>query len=886
MNKSRFTVVAMACLNLLGLAQPGWAVVNNGFETDYLYVARSSGDNRLARIRLHAERDGSQVADWNPAVDPNYGYWTTLTFAGAGTNDARLFVAQAVLLPAPDNWYGNDVLIAELDANGYTITSKLLSQLIGQSPGAYLDLGNIRYNRYHNTLIVSADPDGNNPSAAATAWEVNLSLSALVHTYVGPASGESRPVNTAFDERTGRLIMGGRNLGNNTDLGNLVAFDTAGRTEGGTTNVYTLLMNGPTRNSTDSAWYKPVAPIYRAGNPNRGDGSDTVLDLTGADANGAPAYEAYLDTVLHPPAADGLIRRPLAFSSYLGYNGQQDEVTGTVWVANFREGLSGLRSNDKTTQLLSGSDWWDVDSPPYFGPVPPIIDPTPNDTAIPNMPYTRQLTLSQGTPPVTWSVITGPTGATVDSTGLVSGWTPTKNDAGTTVTWQVQASNAQTPANTATWQTSVYQASVNGFIPDYVYVIRLNQGPPDATIRTHRKTDGTEITPRWGAAIPGWVTLSFSGTGRNDDVRLFVAALGGTIIDSWFGTDIVLGELDYKAQVVRTKNLSSLVGSAVGSKINLGNIRYNRYHNTLIVSATPDYGTWGPGKAWEVDLELSRLIHTYVGANEAFRPVNTAFDEKTGRLYMSSRNLGEASETGSGDLIYFETAGRTEGGTTYANTTPLIDGPTRRSTDSQWNNPHAPIYRAGSPNRTDGSDTVLCLTGGASGTPACEAWLDIALHPLAEDGYLSRRPLGFTNSKGYNGQQDEVSGDVWVANALGKFSVLKSDDSVGTFGSVVVNNNWQDIDTPPYQPCNAPAADLDGDTDVDQADFAVFQAECFGQVAPFEGTLPQTCACVDLGDDNDDGVPDYNGTINGFDYAAFEDCASGPGIPAVPTCGG
>jgi hypothetical protein len=344
---------------------PVWAFVTNGFDSDYVYVARtSSGDNRSAVIRVHKESDGSEVTRWDPAVDPSCGYWTTLSFAGGGGGGgARLFAAQP--LNMTNNWQGTDILIAELDASGHTIKSTPLSALMGgQLPGAYLDLGNIRYNRYQNTLIVSADPNGNDVNAPATAWEIDLSLTSLVQTYVGPACGADRPINTAFDERTGRLIMSGRNLNGNADKGNLIAFDTAGRVAGGTTTAYTTLIDGPTRYGTDTAWYKPVAPIYRAGSPTRGDGSDTVLDLAGAASSATPVYEAYLDTSLHPLAPDGyLARRTLSASNYLGYNGQQDELTGDVWFANFRNGFSVLHADDTVTKFNSGNDWWDIDSP-------------------------------------------------------------------------------------------------------------------------------------------------------------------------------------------------------------------------------------------------------------------------------------------------------------------------------------------------------------------------------------------------------------------------------------------------------------------------------------------------------------------------------------------
>jgi len=74
--------------------------------------------------------------------------------------------------------------------------------------------------------------------------------------------------------------------------------------------------------------------------------------------------------------------------------------------------------------------------------------------------------------------------------------------------------------------------------------------------------------------------------------------------------------------------------------------------------------------------------------------------------------------------------------------------------------------------------------------------------------------------------------------------------------------------------CNDPFADADGDGDVDQDDFAVFQT-CFTGSG---GGVPEGCNCFDkdpLGGDGD---------IDSLDFGVFENCASGPAIPADPGC--
>jgi hypothetical protein len=72
--------------------------------------------------------------------------------------------------------------------------------------------------------------------------------------------------------------------------------------------------------------------------------------------------------------------------------------------------------------------------------------------------------------------------------------------------------------------------------------------------------------------------------------------------------------------------------------------------------------------------------------------------------------------------------------------------------------------------------------------------------------------------------------------------------------------------------CNLPKADLDGDHDVDQVDFALFQA-CISGTG---GGVPTGCACQDL---NADGL-----SVDQADLAVFEGCASGAGVPASPSC--
>jgi hypothetical protein len=97
------------------------------------------------------------------------------------------------------------------------------------------------------------------------------------------------------------------------------------------------------------------------------------------------------------------------------------------------------------------------------------------------------------------------------------------------------------------------------------------------------------------------------------------------------------------------------------------------------------------------------------------------------------------------------------------------------------------------------------------------------------------------------------------------------------FGVAVIDD--VELIIPPAR-CHTPFADADGDGDVDQSDFGVFQA-CYtgpGQGVPVE---PAYCICLDR-PAVATGEPD--GDVDQVDLTAFEACASGPFLAANPAC--
>ncbi len=92
----------------------------------------------------------------------------------------------------------------------------------------------------------------------------------------------------------------------------------------------------------------------------------------------------------------------------------------------------------------------------------------------------------------------------------------------------------------------------------------------------------------------------------------------------------------------------------------------------------------------------------------------------------------------------------------------------------------------------------------------------------------------------------------------------------------VYSGGWTTItcvDELPEPVCNTDLpSDADADGDVDQDDFAQFQA-CYSGEEDYPSS-PENCACFDADD---------SGKINAIDFATFTDCATGPGIVVTPT---
>jgi len=185
-------------------------------------------------------------------------------------------------------------------------------------------------------------------------------------------------------------------------------------------------------------------------------------------------------------------------------------------------------------------------------------------------------------------------------------------------------------------------------------------------------------------------------------------------------------------------------------------------------------------------LALSTRIHTYLGpslpapggADLSARNVNIAINSRNGTLYMISRHLGSATPDALGDLVAFNTAGRVVGGTTSTYTT-LIDGASYPAGQG-YTQPHTVIFRERAGTGSDDT-VVICMQPSSSPAPAKEFWLDTTAHPSGNPNYLLLRGNSISVGRGWNGQQDRVTGHIWLGALRYGVYVLRADDTTAGY---------------------------------------------------------------------------------------------------------
>jgi len=147
---------------------------------------------------------------------------------------------------------------------------------------------------------------------------------------------------------------------------------------------------------------------------------------------------------------------PITWSVVQGPTGLVVDQTGKVsgWTPGTGDIGNTFTIEIRATNAYGLDDEsWQVNVVSQPPPIIAEVSPDP-DTAMASAQYQRQLTLTQGASPITWSKIQGPTALVVDQTGKVSGWTPSSGDIGNTFTVEIRAQNPY-GADNESWQVNV-----------------------------------------------------------------------------------------------------------------------------------------------------------------------------------------------------------------------------------------------------------------------------------------------------------------------------------------------------------------------------------------------------------------------------------------------
>lgn len=158
----------------------------------------------------------------------------------------------------------------------------------------------------------------------------------------------------------------------------------------------------------------------------------------------------------------------------------------------------------------------------------------------------------------------------------------------------------------------------------------------------------------------------------------------------------------------------------------------------------------------------------------------------------------------------------------------------------------------------------------------------IRFHFYAADNSEGQTRDPFNGVNPYTGRDDGFNAPIsspliWEIDVFGVPSEI-CDNGIDDDGDGDVDCLDSDCTGSSECTCNDPFADADGDNDVDQSDFGIFQS-CYG--GEFGGILTTSpyCHCFDR---------DYGGQGDGDvdmeDFNAFIACLSGPMIPADPAC--
>jgi len=355
-------------------------------------------------------------------------------------------------------------------------------------------------------------------------------------------------------------------------------------------------------------------------------------------------------------------------------------VTKTIWLSN--SALNPYAYSDSggfdPTQVqwieFWGTCWVGSQTPPYLDytdfnnlsvtnePVAPVVTPVTPDpqTALVGMPYSQQMGVTPCTEGVTWALAPNGTGATIDSNGLVSGWTPTQAQAGQTFTFEVQATNTAGSA-TDSWQVTVYQPPASdgsniaqpwGTLHGNIYATQSSDDP--SLLFDSRWSNDVQVDWSYTASTDGLtgtterggITFDESGNlyWKTDEGLLASLTPAGTL--RWkgnvAGTPVDLGSGDTTAPVIGD-------GGATGRVYVLGDSGLYAFQKSdgaqLWIAALPDANFASTGDRLTPVLYEGRVY--VVGAGDTTKTVYEV-DAATGAVVWA-KAIAVNLDTGWGD---------------------------------------------------------------------------------------------------------------------------------------------------------------------------------------------------------------------------------------------
>jgi len=491
-------------------------------------------------------------------------------------------------------------------------------------------------------------------------------------------------------------------------------------------------------------------------------------------------------------------------------------------------------------------------------PTAPVIcevAPDP-DTVIVGQEYTRQLNLCGGYPAPTWSVIGGPSGVQVGSTGYVYGWTPTSAQAGQSFTITIRATNTE-GHDDESWQVTVQAATAPVFEDMLVDTSNISGQYGTGTFSSSGYTlshsggydEFNTSEPRsvdfvWYDRIGTWNvgSIEFDVSGLNPSSGCTKNELMVACDSTGLNPATTAGDYyNSPYQALVRKSYDDTYGNTDRMKMTVagGSATLEERSNVLSWSGSTTYRfrmTWNgsqvrwwrgtPGQALtEIDPPSPQAVGTWspqrlhIQLGATFRAGVRGVQESGGEpgtcyslLRIYAQDLGNTATPPRGGAI--NQAPQVDAGSDQTITLPAVANLAGTVTDDGLPNP--PSQVAVTWTRQSGPGTVSFENANAAVTTA-----------------------SFSQAGTY------------VLKLTASDSELSGEDTT----TIAVNPS--------------PIPDFDGDTDVDQEDFGRFQACLSGSAQP----AGPDCATADM---------DGDGDVDRTDFAQFYECLGGEDQP--PGC--